>query len=387
MSASIQSLLAQCDRRIRLLEAHDCDSFQIISNAVGSDGQRFQGVWISGLTQTTYLGIPDTELLSPLKRASLLSWLHDYTRDKGRLPLCIAFDCDSGGDVAEISNLMALLVMLRVSMIVIEDKSVDKPGEKVNSLHGASHCQYQADMYKFADVIKAFAAAASMYGSERGMMVTARIESFTVRFPKQDQAEEEQSIQASLEDALTRAYLYTKAGANAIMIHSKSSKSNEVLAFLTRYRSRDATTPVVVVPTTYSYVTEETLYKAGANVVIYANHLMRAKIYAVRRLFNEALAQQWRQQQRQAPTFFQDEALEACVVAQNFGCLLQKLSANGDLNDEAADFLDKAKIRAIQTMAAVAQRLLKGQSSGTADSHLISIQDLLEINNHKVSLT
>src|SRR5271154_2313368 len=149
MSASIQSLLAQCNGRIRLLEAHDHNSFQTISNAVSSDGQRFQGVWISGLTQTAYLGIPDTELVSPLKRASLLSWLRDCTRDKEDCPpLCIAFDCDSGGDIAEIYNLVELLVKLGVSMIVIEDKSVDKPGEKVNSLHGASHSQHQADMYE-----------------------------------------------------------------------------------------------------------------------------------------------------------------------------------------------------------------------------------------------
>lgn len=50
-------------------------------------------------------------------------------------------------------------------MIVIEDKS-----EKVNSLHGASHSQHQADMYEFVNRIKAFVVAASMYGSEGGMM-------------------------------------------------------------------------------------------------------------------------------------------------------------------------------------------------------------------------
>ena len=217
-------------------------------------------------------------------------------------------------------------------------------------------------------------------------MITARIESFTMRVPKKDQAEEEQSIQASLRDALARADLYRRAGANAIMIHSKSAQPNEVLAFLTHYRCRDATTPVVVVPTTYSHVTEETLYEAGANVIVYANHLMRAKIHAVRQLSSEALAQQWQQQQRQNPVFFQDKALKACVVAQNFGCLLRKLSANEDLNGEAADFLDKAETHAIQTMAAVVQSLLKGRTSGAADTHLIPVRDLLEINSRQVSL-
>ncbi len=93
-------------------------------------------------------------------------------------------------------------------------------------------------------------------------------------------------------------------------------------------------------------------------MIVYANHLMRAKIHAVRQMSNEALAQQWQQQQLQNSVFFQDKALEACMVTQNFGCLLRKISANGHLNDEAADFLDKAETHAIQTMAAVGQSLL-----------------------------
>lgn len=110
-------------------------------------------------------------------------------------------------------------------------------------------------------------------------------------------------------------------------------------------------------------------------MIVYANHLMRAKIHAVRQLSSEALAQQWQQQQRQNPTFFQDKALKACVVAQNFGCLLRKLSANGDLT------FYKAETHVIQTMAAVVQSLLKGRTSGAADPHLIPIRDLLEINS------
>ena len=165
------------------------------------------------------------------------------------------------------ASIKSLLVKLGVLMIVIEDKSVNKPGEKVNSLHGASHSQHQADMYELVTLIKAFVMAASMYGSEGGMMITARMESFTVRVPKKDQAKEEQPIPASLRDTLTRADLYGRAGTNANMVHSKSVQPDEVLAFLTHYRSRDATTPVVAVPTRHSHVTEETLYEVGVNVI------------------------------------------------------------------------------------------------------------------------
>ena len=69
------------------------------------------------------------------------------------------------------------------------------------------------------------------------------------------------------------------------MIHSKSPRPDEVLAFLTQYRAKDLFTPLVVVPTTYSKTAEAALYEAGANVIIYANHLMRAKISAVSTVF------------------------------------------------------------------------------------------------------
>lgn len=34
--------------------------------------------------------------------------------------------------------------------------------------------------------------------------------------------------------------------------------------------------PIVVVPTTYDHVTESELHEWGANIVIYANHMLRA---------------------------------------------------------------------------------------------------------------
>jgi len=92
------------------------------------------------------------------------------------------------------------------------------------------------------------------------------------------------------------------------MIHSKSALPNEVLSFLTKYRSKDYVTPLVVVPTTYSEPTEDVLYDAGANVIIYANNLMRAKI--------------WSKFLAQTPDFIsQDAELSACRDACREKCL------------------------------------------------------------------
>ena len=126
----------------------------------------------------------------------------------------------------------------------------------------------------------------------------------------------------------TRAEVYRNAGADAIMIHSKSALPNEVLSFLTKCRSKDYVTPLVVVRTTYSETTEDVLYDAGANVIIYANNLMRAKICAMGEFSDKFLAK--------TPDFIsQDAELSACLEARNFGCLSRKMLALKDLGEEA----------------------------------------------------
>jgi phosphoenolpyruvate phosphomutase len=377
MVVSIRTLLAQNKGLVRLCETHDISSAEIIKNTVGNDGQRFDGLWIGGLCQTTYLGIPDTELISPLQRAAFLNLNNNLQQRKTRHPLCAAFDADSGGEAADIPALVALLDLVGVSMIIIEDKAVSEPGQKVNSLKDTSSLQAQADMYEFANTIRTFKVAAI----NRDIMITARIESFTVRIERMDEAEERASVQSALRDALQRAEVYRDAGADAIMIHSKSRHPGEVLSFLTEYRSRDTVTPLVVVPTTYSETLQSVLYAAGANVIIYANHLMRAKISAASKISKQILAEN--------PGLFSDDPeLSACLEAQNFGCLLRKLWEKrywGEETKESQMYRIIAATYAAENMRAVAKDLLNGEQSGCeADERIIPVKDLLKINARQI---
>jgi len=93
-------------------------------------------------------------------------------------------------------------------------------------------------------------------------MIIARIESLI--------------LEQGQEDALTRAFAYVEAGADGIMIHSKSKSFDEVKSFCIEFRKKDKDTPIVVVPSTYNYITEKELADVGINVVIYANQLIRA---------------------------------------------------------------------------------------------------------------
>lgn len=380
MPATIRSLLSQRSNEIRLLETHDNVSTELIRNTVDSNGQGFDGAWISGLTQTTYLGIPDTEIISPLKRATMLTFNGDGVR-KGARPLCAAFDADSGGDLADIPALVSVLALHGVSMVIIEDKALVAPGKKVNSLLATSDAQGQADPNAFAEVLRTFRKAAA----KTDLMVTARIESFTSRVIRQDAADEQKSVSDALNDALVRAAIYTTAGADAIMIHSKSKSPDEVLTFLNGFRSRDTSTPLVVVPTAYGNTPRTVLHSAGANIFIYANHLMRAKIQAVAPISDSLLATK-----RGFFAHDDDEDLRAAAASRNFGYLLHKLADrdNAGIEEEEAAVLYRRMMSklAAETMEEVIKRLALGDLSGCeADDLIIPVKDLLKINAQQVA--
>ena len=106
-------------------------------------------------------------------------------------------------------------------------------------------------------------------------MIIARIESLI--------------LERGMEDALTRAFAYVGAGADGIMIHSRRKSPDEILEFCSKFREKDRTTPIVVVPTSYNSITEEELAAAGINIVIYANQLTRSAFPAMQSTAEEIL--------------------------------------------------------------------------------------------------
>ncbi|CAD6593833.1 MAG: hypothetical protein ASARMPRED_008112 [Alectoria sarmentosa] len=364
---SVRSMLANNNGRIRLLEAHDPDSIEVVRRVSSKDGQSFHGVWMSGLTQSTYLGLPDTELISPLERSHSMTTLDNAFTFPQKRPLCAAFDADSGGKPWEVLVLLSSLAAKGVSMVITEDKWVAKPGSKVNSLSDSSGSQALAKIHDFAKVVQRFKA------HSRNMLITARIESFTVRKPQSNEVDERNSVQQTLDDALERAHAYCRAGADAIMIHSKSKNPSEVLSFMQRFKLKDPHTILVVVPTTYAETTEEVLYNAGANVIIYANHLMRAKIRAIDQF----------EIRPDASVQVSSEVVAACLKARNYGCMLRALQER-DLGVSTKKYAYAAQSCARENMSAVARILLDGQTAGAADERLITVKDLLKINAQQV---
>ena len=98
-------------------------------------------------------------------------------------------------------------------------------------------------------------------------MIIARIESFI--------------LGKNLKDALSRAHSYVDAGADGIMIHSKSKDPKEIFQFSKAFRKIYKEIPLVAVPSSYNHIKENTLQENGFNIVIYANHMLRASYPAM----------------------------------------------------------------------------------------------------------
>ena len=93
-------------------------------------------------------------------------------------------------------------------------------------------------------------------------MIIARIESLI--------------LNQGMVDALTRAEAYIAAGADGIMIHSKEKDGKEIIEFCEEYKKLESRVPLVVVPSTFSHMTENDFLNLGVSVIIYANHLLRS---------------------------------------------------------------------------------------------------------------
>ena len=243
---------------VRTLEAHSGLTGLIVENTqVEVDGRarEFDAIWISSLTDSTAKGKPDIELVDVTSRLETINQILEVTTKP------IILDGDTGGLPEHFVYLVRTAERLGVSAVIIEDKV----GPKRNSLLGTEVAQYQAPVDEFSEKIRA---------GKRGQvtddfMIIARIESLI--------------LDAGLDDALQRARAYIKAGADGIMIHSRSDSPDETFAFLNRYGEFETRVPIVVVPQRYTSVKESELSERGVNVVIYANHLLRSAYPAMLR--------------------------------------------------------------------------------------------------------
>ncbi len=237
---------------IRLLDIHNALSGLIIEDTVVemSDGDKreFDGMWASSLTDSTSKGKPDIEAVDVSARMTTLNEVLEVTTKP------IIYDGDTGGQPEHFAFTVRTLERLGVSAVIIEDKT----GLKKNSLFGNDVYQSQLEIPAFCEKIRVGKKAQVT----DDFMIIARIESLI--------------LDKGLNDAIERAEAYLSAGADGIMIHSRQKTPDEIFKFCDWYSKYQNRKTLVAVPSSYSKVTEEELIKAGVNIVIYANHLLRS---------------------------------------------------------------------------------------------------------------
>ena len=236
---------------VRILESHNSLTGLIIENISvikKSKKIEFDGMWSSSLTDSATKGKPDNSSVDFSTRLSSLNNMMEVTSK------LLVFDADNGGQLEHLPFLVRSLERLGASAIIMEDKI----GLKKNSLFKNQSDTKQDKPELFARKIKQICKSRK----NNDFMVIARIESFIVG--------------KGLKDALKRAEIYSKAGADAILIHSKEKTPAEIFSFAREFKKSKNFIPLVSVPSTYSKVYEKDLIRNGFKLVIYANQLLRA---------------------------------------------------------------------------------------------------------------
>lgn len=233
---------------VRIMESHNALSGLIVENIKSDSGVEYDGMWSSSLTDSTSKGKPDIEAVDVSTRINTINEIFEVTTKP------MIYDADTGGIAEHFVFTVRTLERTGISAVIIEDKT----GLKKNSLFGNEVEQTQDSIENFCHKIQIGKKAQIT----DDFMIIARIESLI--------------LEKGMQDAITRAKAYIEAGADGIMIHSRQKSPNEILEFCKILRDYNKDIPIVVVPTSFNQITAKELSDAKINIVIYANHMLRA---------------------------------------------------------------------------------------------------------------
>jgi phosphoenolpyruvate phosphomutase len=228
-----------------IMEAHNGLSAKIAEEA------GFKGIWGSGLSISASLGVRDNNEASWTQVLEVVEFMSDATT------VPILLDGDTGyGNFNNMRRLVKKLEQRNIAGVCIEDKLFPKTNSFIRG-----EKQPLAEIDEFAGKIK----AGKDNQTDEDFCIVARVEALIAGW--------------GLSEAIKRAEAYRLAGADAILMHSKISKPDEILAFMKEWGNR---CPVVIVPTKYYATPTQVFRNAGVSLVIWANHQLRSAITAMR---------------------------------------------------------------------------------------------------------
>jgi len=238
-----------------ICEAHNGLSAKIVEEA------GFRGIWGSGLSISAAMGVRDNNEASWTQVLEVLEFMSDNTE------VPILLDGDTGyGNFNNMRRLVTKLEQRGVAAVCIEDKIFPKTNSFIKG-----ESQPLAEIDEFCGKIKAGKDAQS----DGDFSIVARTEAFIAGW--------------GLEEALKRANAYYEAGADAILVHSKIRKPDDIVDFMKEWGDR---CPIVIVPTMYFDTPTQVFRDLGISLVIWANHILRSGIRAMQDTANHLMEHQ-----------------------------------------------------------------------------------------------
>ena len=219
--------------------AFDAMSAKLVENS------GFDAIWAGSFGISATHALPDASILTMTEFLNVASNMEDAC------DIPIIADCDTGfGGPSNVSHMVKKYEKAGVAAVCIEDKTFPKQ----NSFLENSKQELLPEKEFVAKII-----AAKEAKENSNFMIIGRTEALISGL--------------GMKEAVKRANAYEKAGADAILIHSKQDTAEEIFEFS---ESWGGTLPLVVVPTSFPTVKLDELISHKIKMVIYANQTLRA---------------------------------------------------------------------------------------------------------------
>ena len=237
---------------IKVGGAFDAMSAKLVENS------GFDAVWAGSFAISAVHALPDASILT------MTEFFNAASNMSSTCEIPIIADCDTGyGGPNNVRYMVQKYENAGISSICIEDKTFPKQNSLLEN--GKNDLLSQKEF-----VAKILAAKESR--NDKNFIIIARVEALISG--------------AGMNEALNRATAYEKAGADAILIHSKQKTPDEIFEFTDSWKG---SAPIVVVPTTYDSVKISELESHKIKMVIFANQTLRVAHMAMTRLLEDMI--------------------------------------------------------------------------------------------------
>ena len=216
----------------------------------------FDAIWAGSFAISATHALPDASILT------MTEFLYSASNMEAACNIPIIADCDTGfGGPSNVSHMVKKYEKSGIAAICIEDKTFPKK----NSFLENSKQELLSEKEFVAKII-----AAKEAKENPNFMLIARTEALISGM--------------GIKEAIKRANAYEKAGADAILIHSKQNTPDEIFEFS---ESLGGTLPLVVVPTSYPTVRLDELISHRIKMIIYANQTLRVTHAIISKLLKQ----------------------------------------------------------------------------------------------------